>query len=61
MGNMPNESLMNYIKLLADDVSNKNFGNMFPLVSDSVLTSFMLFFLAGWIMSICFSLGKGSK
>lgn len=53
-----NNSLLDFIMIFNDEVGNLDFGNFFPLVADSVLTSFLLFFIAGWIMSICISLGR---
>lgn len=54
-----NLSLLDFIKMMFEnEVVNLDFGNFFPLVADSVLTSFLLFFIAGWIMSICISLGR---
>lgn len=47
---------------LENEIEELNFGDMFHIVADSVLTSFLLFFIAAWIMYICISLGnRGSK
>ncbi len=56
--NDENRSLMDYMSYFFDEVSNLDFGDLFPIVGDSVLTTFVLFFLAGWILSICVSLGR---
>lgn len=53
-----NRSLMDYMYYLLEEASNLDFGDLFPIVADSVLTTFVLFFLAGWILSICVSLGR---
>lgn len=54
-----NRSLLDGIfYLFNEEVKALNFGDMFTVVADSVLTSFLLFFIASWIFSICVSLGR---
>lgn len=58
-------SLFNFFRYVFGNEINPedfNFGSFFGIVGDSFLTTFILFFIASWILSICISLGKwGSK
>ena len=57
---MPDKTtLVGFMKFLSDEAHSYCFGNLFPLVADSYLTAFLVFFLASWIFSICVSIGKG--
>lgn len=62
---MDNSSLFGFFKYVFGNEVNSgdfNFSDFFGIVGDSFLTTFVLFFIASWILSICISLGKkGSK
>lgn len=52
-------SLLNFIKyMFGDEITDLSFGDLFHVVADSILTTFLLFFIAAWILSICISLGR---
>ena len=54
-----NTTLLDFIKyMFGEDMGNMSFGDMFHVVADSMLTTFLLFFIAAWILSICVDLGK---
>lgn len=54
-----NTTLLDFIKyMFGEDMESMSFGNMFHIVADSILTTFLLFFIAAWILSICVDLGK---
>lgn len=58
-------SLFDFLKLLEGDAAEKLGSFTFPtlaqLVGDSLLTFFMLFFIAKWLFDILISFGKGGK
>lgn len=56
---MPDErnSLLSFMYYLLDDTHEISIGKMFIFV-DSYITTFLLLFLAGWILSILVGLGK---
>lgn len=53
-----NNSLMGLMQFLFDEISGLDFGRLFTVVADSVLTTFVCFFIAGWILNICVCLGR---
>lgn len=54
-----NSSLMDFIRyMFGDELSELSFGDMFHVVADSMLTTFLLFFIAAWILYICVGLGR---
>lgn len=57
--NEENRSLLDFIfYIFNEEIEALNFGDMFTIVADSVLTTLLLFFIASWILSICVSLGR---
>lgn len=58
-------SIFDFLKILNDEVFEKLGDFTFPmaaqLIGDSVLTFFMLYFIAKWVFDILVSLGKGGR
>lgn len=58
-------SLFDFLKLLESDASEQLGEFTFPmaaqLIGDSLLTFFMIYFIAKWVFDILTSLGKGGK
>lgn len=57
-------SLFNFMRyVFGDEVDGAfDFGQMFGFIADSFLTTFVLFFIASWVLSICLDLSrKGDK
>lgn len=53
-------SLFNFMSYLFGGETDgiMDFSDVFSLVADSFLTTFVLFFIASWILSICLDLSK---
>lgn len=54
-------SLFNFMSYLFGDgifEGDFNIGDLFPIIADSFLTTFVLFFIASWVLSICLDLSK---
>lgn len=54
-------SLFNFMSYLFGDgvfEGDFSFGDLFPIVADSFITTFVLFFIASWVLSICLDLSK---
>lgn len=53
-----NFTLLDFFSYITDEANSYCIGDLFPLMCDSFLTTFLLFFLASWILSICVGIGK---
>lgn len=53
-------SLFNFISYFFGDELDGvfDFGQLFGIIADSFLTTFVLFFIASWVLSICLALSK---
>lgn len=53
-------SLLNFIGYMfgGEDEIAFSFGSLFTIVGDSLLTTFLLLFIASWVLSICLNLSK---
>lgn len=53
-------SLFNFMRyVFGNEVDGAfDFGEIFCFIADSFLTTFVLFFIASWILSICLDLSK---
>ncbi len=53
-------SLMDFIHITSEELEDMgyNFGSLFTVVSDSLLTTALIFFISRWIFSICVDLGR---
>ncbi len=53
-------SLFNFMRYVFGEEMDgiMDFSDVFSLIGDSFLTTFVLFFIASWILSICLDLSK---
>ena len=54
-------SLFNFMSYLFGEIFPEgefDFGTLFPIIADSFLTMFVLFFIASWVLSIFLDLSK---
>lgn len=53
-------SLFNFMRYIFGDEKYRIFGfsEVFSIITDSFLTTFVLFFIASWVLSICLDLSK---